>query len=73
MISRQGAESPVRALRQLHFSNLFFAHMWNASCKANEALLGAKGNIRIGREGKVGKRRRKSVQKVLETMETGKV
>ena len=47
--------------------------MWNASCKANEALLGAKGNIRIGREGKVGKRRRKSVQKVLETMETVKV
>jgi hypothetical protein len=46
--------------------------MWNASLNTNEALSGAKGNIRIGKEGKA-KKRRKSVQKVLETMGTGKV
>jgi hypothetical protein len=61
-------ESPVRALRQLHFQHLILLVFGNASPqKPARRLLGA-----FQQWNSVLEKRRKSVQKVLETMGRGR-
>lgn len=73
MISRQARRVASASAPPVAFQQICFAHMWNASLKANEALLGANQKEISGGSGKGNIEGEKASKKFLRPSKQGRV